>query len=233
MPCKLHQFLKIFLFLIVLIEELLEKKWVFEKVYEFYIREDCFFSFNVPYFVIIDGILCLEFFWIIINFFLFRLKNCLKVKIPKEKVRILLLSVGIALSNIRVDNVSFTLIPFQNMITKPMDNITKVLRFFPCKHNPILCARQQINIFLQIPIINHCFIASIIDIICIVDYFRPLWYLIVEKCLLFKVIEPTEVVEQQGWGIQPYSSLLVQNKASYKIRQFRCLVPPFIFDFSE
>ncbi len=120
---------------------------------QFNILEDCLFTFYAPYFIVVNRVLCTEIFRIFVHFFLLRLKNSLKMKITKEKIRIFLLIIIIPLSNIRIDNLCLALISFQNMISKSIYDISKVLSLFLRKHNPILHSRQKINIFSQFIII--------------------------------------------------------------------------------
>lgn len=141
---------------------------------QFNILEDCLLSFYVPYFIVVDGVLCFKVSGIIIDFLLLGLKNSLKMKIAKEKVRILLLIIVVPLGNIGVDNVSLALISFQNMISKFIDDISKVFAFFFGKHNPIFHSRQKINILLLLFVINDCFISSIVNVVGKVNHLRLL-----------------------------------------------------------
>lgn len=141
---------------------------------QFNILEDCLLSFYVPYFIVVDGVLCFKVSGIIIDFLLLGLKNSLKMKIAKEKVRILLLIIVVPLGNIGVDNVSLALISFQNMISKFIDDISKVFALFFGKHNPILHSRQKINILLLLFVINDCFISSIVNVVGKVNHLRLL-----------------------------------------------------------
>lgn len=163
---------------------------------QFDILENCLFSFYVPYFIVIDGVLCIKSLGIIVDFSLLGLEDCLEMEVTKEKVRILLLIIAVPLGDIGIDNFGLTLISFQNMVSKSTDDIPEVFALFLCKHYPIFDSGQNVNVLPQFLIINDSFVPSIVNIIGKVDHLRLRRYFVVEKRLLLYAIQPAELREQ-------------------------------------
>ena len=163
---------------------------------QFDILEHCLFSFDVPYFIVIDGVLCIKSLGIIVNFSLLGLEDSLEMKVTKEKVRILLLIIAVPLGDIGIDDFGLALISFQNMASKLADDIPEVFVLFLRKHDPIFHSRQKVNILPQFLIVNDSFVPSIVNIVSKVDHLRLLRYFVVEKWLFLNAIQPAELSEQ-------------------------------------
>ncbi len=163
---------------------------------QFDIREYCLFSFNVPNFIVIDGVFCIKSLGIIVNFPLLGLKDSLEMKVTKEKVRILLLIIAVPLGDIGIDNFGLALIIFQNMASKSTDDIPEVFALFLRKHNPIFHSGQKVDILAEFLVVNDSFVPSIVNIVGKVDHLRLLRYFVVEKWLFLYAIQPAELSEQ-------------------------------------
>jgi len=164
-------------------------------VNQFDILENSLFSFYAPYFIVIDGVLCIKSLGIIVDFSLLGLKDSLEMKVTKEKVRILLLIITVPLGYIGIDNFGLALIFFQNMASKSIDDVPEVFALFLRKHDPIFHSGQNVNVLPQFLIVNDSFVPSIVNIIGKVDYLRLLRYFVVEKWLFLYTIQPVEISE--------------------------------------
>ena len=163
---------------------------------QFDILEHCLFAFYVPYFIVVDGVLCIKSLGIIVDFSLLGLEDSLEMKVTKEKIRILLLIIAVPFGDIGIDDFGLALISFQNMASKSADDIPEVFALFLRKHDPIFHTGQKVNVLPQFLVVNYSFVPSIVNIVSKMDYLRLLRYFVVEKWLFLYAIQPAKLSKQ-------------------------------------
>lgn len=177
--------------------------------------EHAFNRIDAPYVVVLDSVFCSEGTWIGLDLSLFALQDGLEGVVGVEEVRVVLFVVLVALPSALLQVLLFAsiFVDTRDLCQHGLEELC----FGFCYKGPDFQAREEHNISLPLLIVNNCPIASVLVVKAEHDHFWFSCQFVINCPLPVDLFDPVEPLHEEGVGIEPHSSVVIEDKQSVEI----------------